>query len=524
MRRSLAPYESIPLQELLGRASRRYGHKTAVIDGEKSFTYGQMGEYSDRFACALAELGVAPGDRVAALAPNCAEFVIAFYGIIKAGAIVTTVNSGYREREIAHQLNDSGAETLVAHEALLPMANAALGEALGVRRQIVIGEGSSGSESFWDLIEGASGEVPELEIDPVNDVVALPYSSGTTGLSKGVMLTHYNLVSNTRQFLDRADERGSLEEDDVILTHLPLFHIYGLNVLMNGAIGSGATQVMMGRFDMEEFLSLLERHRVTVLFTVPPVGLGLTQYPGVAERDLSSLRLGFFGAAPLSAEMQRRIEEVMGFPIIQGYGMTEASPVTHADFAEPELARPGSIGAALPGHGAEGGGPGEWGVGSGARRDGRADGARSAGDEGLLQQRRGDGGDAHRGRLAAHWGHSSDGRGRLRVGSGPQEGADQVQGLQVPPAELEGVLLEHPGIADAAVIGKDDLESGEIPKAFVVLRPGAELSGEEVMSFAASKVATFKRVREVEFIDAVPKNPSGKILRRALIERERGRS
>ncbi len=524
MRRSLAPYESIPLQELLGRASRRYGHKTAVIDGEKSFTYGQMGEYSDRFACALAELGVAPGDRVAALAPNCAEFVIAFYGIIKAGAIVTTVNSGYREREIAHQLNDSGAETLVAHEALLPMANAALGEALGVRRQIVIGEGSSGSESFWDLIEGASGEVPELEIDPVNDVVALPYSSGTTGLSKGVMLTHYNLVSNTRQFLDRADERGSLEEDDVILTHLPLFHIYGLNVLMNGAIGSGATQVMMGRFDMEEFLSLLERHRVTVLFTVPPVGLGLTQYPGVAERDLSSLRLGFFGAAPLSAEMQRRIEEVMGFPIIQGYGMTEASPVTHADFAEPELARPGSIGAALPDTeqkvvDLE---SGESEVARGEMGELMVRGPQVMkgyynNDEATAETLTEDG-----------WLHTGDivrmdEDGYVWVLDRKKE-LIKYKGFQVPPAELEGVLLEHPGIADAAVIGKDDLESGEIPKAFVVLRPGAELSGEEVMSFAASKVATFKRVREVEFIDAVPKNPSGKILRRALIERERGRS
>ena len=155
-------------------------------------------------------------------------------------------------------------------------------------------------------------------------------------------------MANVQQFLNRRDELSVIGPDDVLLTHLPLFHIYGMNVLMNGAIGAGSTQVMMGRFDMDEFLDLISRHRVSMLFTVPPVGLGLTQYPGVPDYDLSALRVGFFGAAPLSAEMQQRIQDVMGFPIIQGYGMTEASPVTHSDFLEPHLTRPGSIGPALP--------------------------------------------------------------------------------------------------------------------------------------------------------------------------------
>ena len=524
LRKSLAPYDSYPLQELLTRAARLYGNKTAVIDGDRSFTYSQMGEYSDRLASALTGLEIGKGDRVAILAPNCVEFVIAFFGILKAGAVVTTVNSGYREREIAHQLNDSGAETLIVHEALKPIADLARDDARGISREIVISGDSSDEGSFWGLLESAPATPPSIAIDPKNDLAALPYSSGTTGLSKGVMLTHYNLSSNVRQFTRRQGEEATLSESDVILTHLPLFHIYGMNVLMNGAIGVGATQVMMGRFDMDEFLSLISDQRVSVLFTVPPVGLGLTQYPAVRDTDLSSLRVGFFGAAPLSADMQLRIQDSLAVPIIQGYGMTEASPVTHADFMEPHLIKPGSIGPAMPDTEAkvvdvETGDtelpPDEIGelmvrgpqVMKGYYNNEAAT-AETLTEDGWL----------HTGDIVR-----MDSEGYVWALDRKKE-LIKYKGFQVPPAELEGVLLEHPGISDAAVIGKEDFESGEIPKAFVVARPGAELNAEDVMSFVAGKVATFKHVREVEFTDAIPKNPSGKILRRTLIERERGES
>ena len=522
LRKSLAPYESYPLQGLLTRASQRFGNKTAVIDGDRSFTYSEMGELSDRLAAALAGLGVGKGDRVAILAPNCAEFVIAFFGILKAGAVATTVNSGYREREIAHQLNDSGAETLIVHEALKPMSDLARDEAKGIEREIAIRPDSSDGSSFWGLLENAPASAPGVSIDPKSDVAVLPYSSGTTGLSKGVMLTHHNLSSNVEQFTRREGEEANLVANDVILTHLPLFHIYGMNVLMNGAIAAGASQVMMGRFDMDEFLSLLSERRVSVLFTVPPVGLGLTQYPGVSETDLSALRVGFFGAAPLSEDMQVRIQESLGVPIIQGYGMTESSPVTHADFMEPRLTRPGSIGPAMPDTEAK-----VVDVETGETE-------LPANEIGELLIR---GPQVMKGYYnnAAATAETLSGDGWLHTGDIVRMDADgyvwildrkkeliKYKGFQVPPAELEGVLLEHPGISDAAVIGKDDLESGEIPKAFVVASPGAELSADEVMGFVAGKVATFKRVREVEFTDAIPKNPSGKILRRTLIERERG--
>ena len=335
------------------------------------------------------------------------------------------------------------------------------------------------------------------------------------------MLTHYNLSSNVEQFTRREGEEANLRANDVILTHLPLFHIYGMNVLMNGAIAAGATQVMMGRFDMDEFLGLMSGHGVTVLFTVPPVGLGLTQYPAVRETDLSALRVGFFGAAPLSEDMQQRVQESLGVPIIQGYGMTESSPVTNADFMEPHLIRHGSIGPAMPD--------------TEEKVVDLETGEREVpfGETGELLVR---GPQVMKGyynnQTATAETLSEDGW--LHTGDIVRMDEDgyvwaldrkkeliKYKGFQVPPAELEGVLLEHPGISDAAVIGKDDLESGEIPKAFVVAGQGVELSAEDVMSFVADKVATFKRVREVEFTDAIPKNPSGKILRRTLIERER---
>ena len=522
-RRSLAPYEEYPLQDLLTRAAARHGDKTAVIDGDRVYSYAQLGEYSDRLASALAGLGVDAGDRVAVLAPNCVEFVVSFYGIVKAGAIVTTINSGYREREIAHQLNDSGATTIIVHASLKQMSDDAREAAPGVNREIVVEPDSSDPMSFWGLLENASTIPPRKAVDPINDVAVLPYSSGTTGLTKGVMLTHHNLVANVQQFLNRTDEAAVIGPDDVLLTHLPLFHIYGMNVLMNGAIGAGCTQVMMGRFDMEEFLGLLSRHRVSMLFTVPPVGLGLTQYPGVTGYDLSALRVGFFGAAPLSADMQSRIQDVMGFPIIQGYGMTEASPVTHADYMEPDLMRPGSIGPALP---------------DTEQKVVDVDTGRNevpADEAGELMVR---GPQVMKGyynnpEATAEtltedgWLHTGDivrmdSDGYVWVLDRKKE-LIKYMGFQVPPAELEGILLEHPGIADAAVIGKEDVQAGEIPKAFVVQRSGSELTGEDVMTFVAGKVATFKHVREVEFIDAIPKNPSGKILRRNLIELERSR-
>jgi len=228
-RPSLAPYESYPLQDMLKRAVQRDGSKTAVIDGDRTFTFRELDDLSDKFASALAAEGVSKGDHIGLLAPNCVEFVIAFYGIIKVGAVATTINSGYREREIAHQLNDSAAQTLIVHQALVEMADAAQDMAKGVTKRIVIEPESNNAGTFWGLIESAPSAIPSVTVNPKEDLVALPYSSGTTGLSKGVMLTHHNLTSNVRQLNDRS-EQGVIRQDDVILVHLPLFHIYGMEI------------------------------------------------------------------------------------------------------------------------------------------------------------------------------------------------------------------------------------------------------------------------------------------------------
>ena len=209
IRASRQPYESYSLQEVLRRTAERLPGKVGVIDGRRGYTFSQLHDYSNRFAAALAALGVSKGDRVGVLAPNCVEFLIAFYGVPKCGAVVTTLNSGYREREIAHQLNDSGAEVVVVHEALVQTAEAARDAVPGLGDFIVIKEGADDPNSFWGLIERASPSPPSVEIDAREDLAVLPYSSGTTGLPKGVMLTHSNLVSNLQQFSNRPDEEGS---------------------------------------------------------------------------------------------------------------------------------------------------------------------------------------------------------------------------------------------------------------------------------------------------------------------------
>ena len=520
-RPSLAPYPEIPVQDLLSRSAERLPHKVAVIDGERTFTYAQIEEMSNRFASSLAAEGLKVADRVGIFAPNCVEFAIAFFGILRAGGIPSTVNSSYVERELAFQMNDCGALVLIVHEAMLEITEKAKSHSLDVRQLIVIRPGNQDAGSFWGLIESASGQPPEFAIDPKVDVAALPYSSGTTGLAKGVELTHFNLTSNVVQIEACQPENPVALEDDVVLVHLPLFHIYGLQVLMNLYLSVGATLVMMGRFDMGEFLGLLVKHRVTQLFTVPPVAQGLTMVPGIKDLDISALKGIMLAAAPTSTDLQIRVSEAMGVPVVQGYGMTELSPASHVDYTDGRN-RPGSVGQLTPDTqekivDVETGGtevaPGETGellvrgpqVMKGYFNNPEAT-AETLTSDGWL----------HTGDIVR-----ADEDGYIWVLDRKKE-LIKYKGFQVPPAELEGVLLTHPAIADSAVIGIEDEESGEVPKAFVVIREGRAPTAEEIMEFVAGQVATFKQIRQVQFVDSIPKNASGKILRRVLIEQERG--
>jgi long-chain acyl-CoA synthetase len=348
----------------------------------------------------------------------------------------------------------------------------------------------------------------------MNDLAALPYTSGTTGFPKGVMLTHANLTANQQQFFAAVPVR----RDDVFLNVLPYFHIYALNLLMTGAISLGATQVVMPRFDMVEYCTLVERHRATVCFIVPPIVLGLAMSPEVDKHDFSSVRFFFSGAAPLAPDPARRLMQRIGKPIIQGYGLTETSPVTHANPIDAPVLE--SIGPVV--------------VGTEDKIVDLETGTKSLpnGEVGEICVR---GPQVMKGYwnkpqdtadvIRDGWFHTGDvgrrdDKGYVFIVDRKKEFI-KYKGFGVGPAEVEAVLCEHPAVADAGVIGKPNEEAGEIPKAFVQLRPNAQATAEELIAFVKERISDYKRVREVEFIEKVPRTASGKILRRELAERER---
>ncbi|HSJ29414.1 MAG TPA: 4-coumarate--CoA ligase family protein [Acidimicrobiia bacterium] len=481
----------------------------AMIDGPtgRTYTYAQLADATRRVAGWLTKRGFGKADVLGILLPNLPEYFPLFHGAATTGGTVTTINPTYGAEEVGFQLRDSGASLLVTIPMFVETAEQAV-VGTDVTEIIVVGETDSHTP-FSELLSAEPYE-GHAAVDPAEDVVVLPYSSGTTGLPKGVMLTHRNLTANMAQIQHIMEVTPG---EDRVIAVLPFFHIYGMQVLMNNVIHRGGTVVTMPRFDLPEFLRLLQDHTITIAYLVPPIVLALAKHPLVAEYDLSSLRLIFSGAAPLSGELADEARNRLGVSVVQGYGMTELSPVTHST---PEGSyNPASVGFTISntetrivdpatGEDAAHGDDGEvWIRGPQVMKgylNNPAATAATIDDEGWL----------HTGDI----GHFDD-EGFLYVVDRLKE-LIKYKGFQVPPAELEGVLLTHPAIADAAVIGVPDEEAGEIPKAFVVVAPGATLTEDEVMDHVGSHVASYKRVRVVEFLDAIPKSASGKILRREL--------
>jgi acyl-CoA synthetase (AMP-forming)/AMP-acid ligase II len=510
----------MPLTALLHERARRFPEQTALIDGPsgRSYTYSQLEALTRRAAAGLARHGFSRGDVLAIYSPNLPEYAIAFHAVALAGGINTTINPLYTVDELTYQLRDSGARYLITVGLFLDKALAAA-RAVGITRVFVFGEAGEAGEAEgvipWAALLAEDGPVPEPVIDPRKDLVALPYSSGTTGLPKGVMLTHYNLVAN---ILQNAGSPLAVGTDDTIIAVLPFFHIYGLVVVMNLGLYLGATVVTMPRFDLDSFLETLARYRVTFANVVPPIVLALAKHPAVDRHDLSKLRMIFSGAAPLGGEIAEACATRLDCLVFQGYGLTETSPVTHVSPTDPALARPGSVGFPLPNTECrivdlESGAP----LAPGHRGEVCIRGPQTM--KGYLNRP-----DATAAMVDPDgWLHTGD------IGYVGEDGhlyiVDRVKelikykGLQVAPAELEAVLLTHPAVADAAVIPSPDEEAGEIPKAFVVLR--GEATAEEILAFVAARVAPYKRVRLLDFVDQIPKSASGKILRRVLVERER---
>jgi long-chain acyl-CoA synthetase len=513
-------YPRVPYDRLLADTARRAPENVALVCGDVSLTFRELEALTNRFARALTRLGVRRGDRVCLLTPNCPEYVVAFYAIARVGAVVSPMNPSYREREIEYQLRDTDAVALIGHRSLLPLVEAVRPRAPALEHVIAIGDAAAGAAAahgFTALIATESPAPPPAAGVGADDLVALPYSSGTTGLPKGVMLSHRNLVTNNVQFVATV----RLGEVDRLMLFLPLYHIYGA-MLMGGAVLAGATCVLMERFEPGACLQLVERHRVTCFFAVPPVLLVLADWPRLREHDFSSVRFTLVGAAPVPPELSRRFSALTGAPVLQGYGMTEASPITHLNpVHDPSLIALDSAG--LPVHDTEQKvvdletgertlAPGE--VGEICIRGPQ------------IMQGYWRAPDATAAALRDGWYHSGDigyvdERGYVVIQDRKKE-MIKYKGLGIAPAEIEALLLEHPAIADAAVIGVPHPEAGEVPKAFVVRRAGhAALDADAVAGFVRTRLASYKTPGMVEFLEAIPRTPSGKILRRVLKERER---
>jgi acyl-CoA synthetase (AMP-forming)/AMP-acid ligase II len=497
---------AVSFTELVFRRVPEVGDRAALIDGPSGrvLTYAGLERAARRLAGGLIARGFGPGHVLALMAPNMPEYAAVFHGVAMSGGAVTTINPAYTDREIHHQLVDSGATLIVTVAEYAELVTTAVRDTNV--RSIHLLDTSSGEMRIDDLM--GDPLVGSIEID-LDSVMVLPYSSGTTGLSKGVMLTHRSLTANVCQ----VNGSAGLTDDDVIMAVLPFFHIYGMQVLMNCGLAAGATIVTMPRFDLELFLKLHQDHGVTRCFIAPPIAVALAKHPSVDNYDLSSLRQIFSGAAPLSATLADEVVDRIGCEVVQGYGMTELSPVSH--LTPPGRGKPGSAGLTAPntetmivdtttgeplGFDADGE---VWVRGPQVMKgylNNPAATAATIDDDGWL----------HTGDI----GHV-DADGHLYIVDRLKE-LIKVKGFQVPPAELEAVLLTHPAVADSAVIGVSDGEAGEFPIGFVVLKAGQQVTRDQLLTFVADQVAHYKKLHDVRIIDVIPKSASGKILRRVL--------
>ncbi|MCS5733644.1 AMP-binding protein [Herbiconiux daphne] len=494
--------------------------RVALVDGSSGdeTSFRQLIAQIDALAGSLAARGLAVGDTVGILCPNIPAFATVFHGVLRAGGTATTINSLYTVGEIANQLNSAEAHWLFTVSALLPQA-AEAAAAVGIADDhLVVIDGADGHPALRDLLFDRAAP-PDVQFDPATHVAVLPYSSGTTGHPKGVMLTHRNLVANVLQ----CEGIIPLTRDDRALAVLPFFHIYGMSVLLDFALLKRAGLVTMPKFDLAEFLRVTSEHRCTWVFIAPPIAVALAKHPLVEEYDLSGVKVIFSGAAPLDRALAGAVAERIGCTVCQGYGMTETSPVTHAiPVAESGIDR-SSIGRAAPNTECRVVDP-ETGRDVEVPEQGP-----SAPGELLIR-----GPQVMRGYLHDEEAtrHAIDDDGWLHTGDIATVDSDGVyaivdrlkelikyKGYQVAPAVLEAVLLSHPDVVDAAVIGVPDDDGQEVPKAFVVRRAEGELDEAVLIAFVEERVAPHEKVRMVEFIDVIPKSTSGKILRKDLRSR-----
>jgi len=532
-------YPEISLPEILSATTKKYPENTALIFLGRRITYGELDQLCDSFASALIGLGVEKGDRVALLLPNVPQFPICYYGALRAGAIAVPCSPLYKARELQFQLTDSGAETVVALDSLCGQVAEVCGETQ-IRNIVTTGlmdfaspvEGTSTKEvdafeaagrfesvSLKELLAEHGEAPPKVSIDASKDPALLQYTGGTTGVPKAAVLTHRNLVANTFQFgswLQVLREGG-----EVVLAALPYFHIFGMTVALNVPVLKGAGIVLQPRFDAGEALRAIERYGVTFFPGVPTMFIAVLNHPKAASSNLRSVRLCISGASPLPVEVMRRLEAATGGVVAEGYGLTEASPVTHCNPVDDMgKVRVGSIGLPIPDTEAK----------IVDVDDGETELAADEVGELVVRGPQ---------VMAGYWNRPLDTEQTLRGGwlyTGDIAKRDEdgyfyivdrkkdminVSGLKVWPREVEAVLCEHPAVKEAGVIGVHDPYRGEAVKAFVVLREGFEgkISAAELMRFCEEKMAVFKVPSQVEFVEQLPRTAIGKLLRRTLKEK-----
>jgi len=500
------------VHDVILESCRRFGEKTAIVDHScdppHRLTYSQYGDLVERLAAGLSAR-MRPRDVVAIYLCNCREFCAAYHAATLAGCIPTLLNPSYREREVRYQLENSGAAVLITDGAQISGID--LSGLPKLKTVFTTRTSAPGTEEFEVLLRNSGRPTSHPAGDPLEIIAALPYSSGTTGLPKGVMLSHSHLVTNVFQFLVPGEE-ATYRRDDICLCCLPLYHIYGLNVVLNPTLAVGATLALMPRFDEAKFLRLLTDEQPTFLPLVPPLINCLCksaeqgQFPGDHR-----VRYGKSGAAPLAPELARRFSELTGIRLRQGYGMTEASPVTHLGYLEADQNRPETIGPAV------------------AQTECMLVGGENPCQGELVM--RGpqfmlgywNAPEATAAVLRDGWYWSGDvaavdSEGEFRIVDRAKE-MIKYKGFPIAPAEVEAVLLEHPMVRDCGIVGRKDAVAGEIPCAFVVLRdgnPGNTKIADDLCGYVGERLTGYKQPREVRFVHSIPRNPSGKILRRKL--------
>lgn len=500
----------------------------------RTYTYAETRLLCRKAAACLHGLGVAQGDRVMLLLQNSVEFVLAFFGASFLGAVTTAANPFCTPQEIHKQFSASGAKVVVTHSAYVgklrhdafPRIGTASGGGVDGNALLTVltidgdaADTPEGCLAFWELLTSGDGDaLPEVSISP-DDPVALPFSSGTTGLPKGVVLTHGGQVTNVAQQVDGANPNLYMREGDVALCVLPLFHIFSLNSVLLCAMRAGAAVMLMPKFEMGAMLEGIQRWRVTVAAVVPPLVLALAKNPALEKYDLSSIRIVLSGAAPLGKDLVDALRARVPQAVFgQGYGMTEAGPVLSmcpAFAKEPAPAKPGSCGTVVRNAELKVVDP-DTGLSLGRNLPGEICIRGPQIMKGYLNDP-----EATARTIDVHgWLHTGD--------IGYVDDDDEVfivdrvkelikfKGFQVPPAELEALLVAHPSIADAAVVPQKDEAAGEVPVAFVVRAADADIAEDAIKEFISKQVVFYKRLHKVYFTPSIPKSASGKILRREL--------